>query len=653
MANPTLSSQPSYSCCESIRMRLLGPMFIKELLEIARRWRYYVARIALGVIMLTVLSFILLEVAPSSYSPSKLSQVGHYLGDGWMWTQLCVLVLLTPALFGGLIAAEKDKRSLEILFTTDLSNFGILWDKFASRLLLVLLFLLSSLPVVVLLGLLGGIDYGQMFLASCLTVSSVCAVGSTALYYSVVSSKPWIAMLRTYFTWTLIWFLLPFSMIMTSEITRARRGPPSPWDVPTLAFFHPVFDVAAMTHPGIPPLVYGVEMSIAVACAFLLSTSVALFGLSCLRLRSFANRPSVPLTWRILLQIGQPFRSLLAWAIRKTKTSESIATEHGTRKRRFSHRWADFNPIWFRNASSNLFDAERHLSTIQYLGCAMTLVVLVCFALESPRSMGYPRKYCTIVSGQMIGLQLILVVIAAGSISRERERGTLEILLTTSLTPAEVVLGTIPSLARAVFPTLFMIFATVLTGTLAGAFPPGFACSYLLVLAAMTLSVGAGALLVSIACTRVSTATALAMVAPLSMWHITLLVPLRFPFSAIGYYVIVALFSLCLLFQPQRYRLFGAVLLACSVPLASVGPVCSVNRTITLSTVYSYPHWITKVSQSAVWDVSGGRRIGWGDTLDRYAEWFVVGHVLASVILILIAVGFFTRLIGKKGRYQE
>ena len=63
-------------------MRLLGPMFIKELLEIARRWRYYVARTALGVIMLTVMSIIFCDVAPSSYSPSELSRIGYYLGNG-------------------------------------------------------------------------------------------------------------------------------------------------------------------------------------------------------------------------------------------------------------------------------------------------------------------------------------------------------------------------------------------------------------------------------------------------------------------------------------------------------------------------------------------------------------------------------------------
>ena len=632
-------------------MRLLGPMFTKELLEVARRGRYYVARIALGVIMLTVMSIIFWDVAPSSYSPSKLSQVGHYLGDGWMWTQLCVLVLLTPALFGGLIAAEKDKRSLEILFTTDLSNFGILWDKFASRLLLVLLFLLSSLPVVVLLGLLGGIDYGQMFLASCLTVSSVCVVGSTALYYSVVSSKPWVAMLRTYFAWTVIWVLLPFLMVMSWEILGHGRGRPGPWLGQSLAFFHPVFDLAIVTFPGGPPLVYSVEQSIAIACPLLLLISVALFGISCLRLRSSANRRSFPWTGRILLRLGTGYRRLSAWAYKRTHASESIVAWYDAWKGRISRRWTDSNPILLRNANSNLFDAERHLSTIQYLGWFITPLVLVCMALAWPQEVRRAGMYCVTIVGQMIGLQLILVLIGAGSISRERERGTLEILRTTTLTPAQIVLGTIPEIVRSIVPALFMIFATVVVGTLAGAFSADFAWSYLSVLAAMTLSVGAGSLLISIACARVSTATVLAMVAPILMWHISLIVPQRLSFLVIAYYVSVpAALGLCLLFQRQMYKQFGAVLLTCSLPLACIGFISPIASTAKPGAVFSYPHWITGTKGWYDWSE---KERGWVDSLDRFTECFVVGHVLASVILIVIAVVFFTRLIGKKGKYQE
>ena len=281
----------------------------------------------------------------------------------------------------------------------------------------------------------------------------------------------------------------------------------------------------------------------------------------------------------------------------------------------------------------------------------MTILVLVCSALAWPTGTQRPGIYCVTVLGQMIGLQLILVVIGAGSISRERERGSLEILLTTSLTPAQIVLGTIPELARLVLPTLFMIFLTVEIGTLQGAFSFDFACSYLSVLAAMTISVGAGALLVSIACVRMSIAIPLAMVAPILMWHISLLVPKSLPFLVMGVYAIVpAALGLYLLFRPQTYRQFGAVFLACSLPLACVGFVCSVVSVESPGAVLSFPHLITGVRG---WHPWRPLEWGWVDDIDGFAECFVVGHLLASVILVLTAVGFFTRLIGKKGRYQE
>jgi ABC-type transport system involved in multi-copper enzyme maturation permease subunit len=119
------------------------------------------------------------------------------------------LVLFVPAFASGLIAGEKDKKTIDALFTTCLTDGEILWGKLASRLFATLVIIASSLPVIVLPSFLGGfgpkeiIDYALLQLATAVLCAAV------GLYYSVISSKPYVALIRAYFVLLVLWLLVP------------------------------------------------------------------------------------------------------------------------------------------------------------------------------------------------------------------------------------------------------------------------------------------------------------------------------------------------------------------------------------------------------------------------------------------------------------
>src|SRR5262249_21346198 len=77
---------------------------------------------------------------------------------GFMVLQFAVVLLLTPTYTAGAIANERERRTLELLLVTDLSDGEIVLGVLTSRLARLLLLVLTGLPVLSLLPLLGGVD---------------------------------------------------------------------------------------------------------------------------------------------------------------------------------------------------------------------------------------------------------------------------------------------------------------------------------------------------------------------------------------------------------------------------------------------------------------------------------------------------------------
>ena len=71
--------------------------------------------------------------------------------------QLLAVLLIGPALAAGTIAQERERRTMEYLYATPLSNLEIIIGKLGGRVLQILYLVLSGVPVLALAMLLGGI----------------------------------------------------------------------------------------------------------------------------------------------------------------------------------------------------------------------------------------------------------------------------------------------------------------------------------------------------------------------------------------------------------------------------------------------------------------------------------------------------------------
>ncbi len=228
---------------------LLGPIAFADALKIARSRRWYVLRVVLGLLLL----FIVWQTydtplyyrpagMPHVYSHAELTAIASRLIMQLMIFQGFAICFLAPALTAGAIAEEKQRKTLHYLLTSQMTSFEIVVGKLISRFFILALPALISLPVMVILGLLGGVEpvvvlatYGAIF-------STALFMASLAIYMSTISRSGRDALFST-FVFTIIWLIGPW--LLESILLGSR----SPWPERYRIWFEPVNRHLMFTSP--------------------------------------------------------------------------------------------------------------------------------------------------------------------------------------------------------------------------------------------------------------------------------------------------------------------------------------------------------------------------------------------------------------------
>lgn len=181
------------------RAGLVGPLFKWELVRLARRGQDARARFILAVSLLTVLTLFTVywfDHVPAAELFTGTSQVvtiqdsakfANNFALTFVLTQLAVLCLLTPAYAAGGIAEEKEKKTFPFLLVTALTPREIVFGKFLGRLVFLLGVMLAGLPVLALTLLYGGVSLRFVLLSYFVTASTVAllsAVGVASAAYA-------------------------------------------------------------------------------------------------------------------------------------------------------------------------------------------------------------------------------------------------------------------------------------------------------------------------------------------------------------------------------------------------------------------------------------------------------------------------------------
>ncbi|HTK76145.1 MAG TPA: ABC transporter permease, partial [Gemmataceae bacterium] len=208
-------------------MKVLGPVFLYDLVRVARRQRLALSRALYASALLVAMYLMYASAFPYAglfwgyrVKGNELAAFATQFFAIFAALQFGAIILLTPALTANALAEERSQNTLLFLFTTHLTNREIILGKLTTRLLQVGLLVLTGLPVLGIMQLFGGVD--QLLVVAAFVGAGVTALslGALGVACAVYVKKPQNAAWRAYqfimfyaaFSTAMVWLLeLPFA----------------------------------------------------------------------------------------------------------------------------------------------------------------------------------------------------------------------------------------------------------------------------------------------------------------------------------------------------------------------------------------------------------------------------------------------------------
>jgi ABC-type transport system involved in multi-copper enzyme maturation permease subunit len=165
----------------------INPILVKELRSRMRGSRAFVLMtfylLVLGAVTL------LLYAALSSSAGTDINagrQIGKSLFIVIAGVALVEVCFITPALTSGAIAGERERQTYDLLVTSLLSPWQILWGKLASALAFAMLLILSVVPVMSLAFLFGGVSLAEVLIALAGLIATAITYATLGLFWSTI-----------------------------------------------------------------------------------------------------------------------------------------------------------------------------------------------------------------------------------------------------------------------------------------------------------------------------------------------------------------------------------------------------------------------------------------------------------------------------------
>jgi ABC-type transport system involved in multi-copper enzyme maturation permease subunit len=171
---------------------LPGPVFNFELMATARRGRFFLVRSFYATILLVILWAVHSAWTAETGGELMASQVKWFALSafaGIVVGQEILTLALTPALVAGVIADEKQRKTLHYLLASQLTSPEIVLGKLFVRMLYLMILLGVSLPVLSLLVLMGGIDPRLVLLGCLATLSTGWFLAALSIWASTIARR--------------------------------------------------------------------------------------------------------------------------------------------------------------------------------------------------------------------------------------------------------------------------------------------------------------------------------------------------------------------------------------------------------------------------------------------------------------------------------
>lgn len=429
-----------------LRLGPTNPIAVRLVQNGSRRSRhFYIRAIYLGVMIAVLLYALLLNVAGATASYQKLAIAGSAAFTYVAYLQIALICILAPVFMAGAIAQEADPRTWDILLTTPLGAGEIVLGNLFGRLFFILALLFASLPLFAVTQYFGGVPGSSIFASYLIAAAAALLVGAMAIALSVSR----LVGRRAVFTFYI-------AVITYLIVTIAADSFLSKGGVTWMTSLNPFLALRALLDPtGYPRAGEGtttglatwfLERPVTTWCVLAIGVSVALMAASTITVRlggiagfGAGSRDANRVPW---------YRRLLGFGAKGAEHRPPRQVWH--------------NPISWREAAARNATFGRIVSRWSFIVLGVLFGAALVWALHTSslttREFRAALMYTSI--GEVLVIALVAINMSATAVSREREDGTLDLILTTPITPSQYLSGKLQGIVAYLLP---MIAVPILT----------------------------------------------------------------------------------------------------------------------------------------------------------------------------------------------
>lgn len=437
-----------------LRLGPTNPIAVRLVQNGSRRSRHFYVRAAyLGVLIIVLVWALVVQAGAGAPEYQKLAQAGSASFKFIAYLQIGLICILAPVFMAGAIAQESDPRTWDILLTTPMTETQIVLGNLLGRLFFILALLFSSLPLFAITQYFGGVPGSSIFASYLIAACAALLVGAMAIALAVSRLVGRRAVFAFYVG------VVSYIAVTYAIDVLVFGGRSVSW----VTALNPFLTLTALLNPSgypraEPGAVSGLEAWFKVSpvttfCVLCTGLSVLLMGVSALTVR-LGGLAGVGVG-------GTRQQGGKAWYQRVLGLAGSDQRRAG--------RNVGSNPIAWREASARNATAGRMAARYAFIGLGLLLGMGVIALFHTGRLSPVEFRVALLytVMGELAVIALVAMNLAATSISREREDGTLDLLLTTPITQSAYLMGKVKGIVAYLVPLLAVPVITLL---MAGAY---------------------------------------------------------------------------------------------------------------------------------------------------------------------------------------
>ncbi len=391
-----------------------NPVLQRELLTNLRANRAFLLMLVYQLALAAVLLFAYPEAKRVDLSTD--SSAARQLVDFFFLGQYVLASLMAPTFASGAISGEKERKTYEMLLASPLEPWAIVIGKMVASLTHLAVLIIASLPIIMLALPLGGVSIYEVLAAYLWLMISIILFGAIGLACSCGFQRTSSSLVVSY--------LIILPLVMVGGLF--WRGLESSGNLR--------LQIAAFV---LPPIY------------------LAISGLLCAwTARRLLHPPDVGSEGKDVIDLEEESKNAVGMIIQRDQFPDRLFAP----PRRTSLMKDDANCVYDKEIHAELFSqGTLMLRLVIQISMLLAIPLMAAFLFIFPR-------YCPwYISYVLVFNILVAPVFSAGALTSERERQTLELLLTTILQPWQIMWGKLLAGFRVSYVlTMFLMWPMVL-----------------------------------------------------------------------------------------------------------------------------------------------------------------------------------------------